>query len=101
MCTMVLKESIAYYVNNGSSVYCTFLDASKAFDRVEYSKLFRLLVKRQLPAVILRMLYNMYVIHVTCVNWNGVRSSVFIVCSMALSKEALLAQYCFVSILMI
>jgi len=40
MCTMVLKESIAYYVNNGSAVYCTFLDASKAFDRVEYSKLF-------------------------------------------------------------
>jgi len=56
MCTMVLKESIAYYVNNGSSVYCTFLDASKAFDRVKYSKLFRLLLKRQLPAVILRML---------------------------------------------
>jgi len=40
MCTVVLKESIAYYVNNGNSVYCTFLDASKAFDHVEYSKLF-------------------------------------------------------------
>ena len=37
MCTMVLKESITYYVNNGNSVYCTFLDASKAFDRVEYA----------------------------------------------------------------
>ena len=23
------------------------------------------------------MLYNMYVSHVTCVNWNGVHSSVF------------------------
>ena len=34
MCTMVLKELIAYYVNNGNSVYFTFLDASKAFDRV-------------------------------------------------------------------
>jgi len=77
MCTMVLKESIAYYVSNGNSVYCTFLDASKAFDRVEYSKLFRLLIKRQIPAVILRMLCNMYVSHVTCVDWNGVHSSVF------------------------
>ena len=66
-----------YYVNNGNSVYCTFLDASKAFDRVEYSKLFRLLIKRQIPAVILRMLCNMYVSHVTCVDWNGVHSSVF------------------------
>jgi len=36
VCTVVLKESIAYYINNGNSVYCTFLDASKAFDRVEY-----------------------------------------------------------------
>jgi len=41
-----MKESIAYYVNNGSSVYCTFPDDSKVFDRVEYSKLFRLLLKR-------------------------------------------------------
>jgi len=73
MCTMVMKESIAYYVNNGSSVYCTFLDASNAFDRVEYSKLFRLLMKRQIPAVTLCMLYR----HVTCVDWNGVCSSVF------------------------
>ena len=50
MCTMVLKESIAYYFNNGNSMYCTFLDASKAFDRVEYSKLFCLLIKR--PSVL-------------------------------------------------
>ena len=38
MCTMVLKEAIAYYVNNGSSVFCTLLDATKAFDRVEYEE---------------------------------------------------------------
>ena len=42
MCTMILKESIAYYVNHNSSVYCTFLDASKAFDRVAYCQMFRL-----------------------------------------------------------
>ena len=34
MCTMVLTEAMAYYVNNGSSVFCTLLDATKAFDRV-------------------------------------------------------------------
>ena len=44
MCTMVLKEAIAYYVNNGSSVFCTLLDATKAFDRVEYVRLFKLLM---------------------------------------------------------
>ena len=48
-CTMVLKEAIAYYVNNGSSVFCTLLDATKAFDRVEYVKMFTLLLDRKLP----------------------------------------------------
>ena len=33
-CTFVLKETLAYYVDNKSSVYCAFLDATKAFDRV-------------------------------------------------------------------
>jgi len=40
MCIMVLKETIIYYVANNSSVYCSFLNASKAFDRVQYCKLF-------------------------------------------------------------
>ena len=46
MCIMLHKETISYYVKNQSSVFCTFLDASKAFDRVHFCKLFRLLVKR-------------------------------------------------------
>ena len=35
MCSLVLKETIEYYVHNSSTVYCTLLDATKAFDRVE------------------------------------------------------------------
>ena len=38
MCTVVLKEAISYYVNNGSSVFCTLLDAAKAFDVLNMSK---------------------------------------------------------------
>jgi len=49
MCTMVLKEAIDYYTSNGSSVFCTLLDATKAFDRVDYCKLFRSLTKSDLP----------------------------------------------------
>jgi len=30
MCTMILKESVVYYLNNGSSVYCHFLDGFNA-----------------------------------------------------------------------
>ena len=29
-CTMVVKEAIEYYVNNGSPVFCTMLDATNA-----------------------------------------------------------------------
>ena len=77
MCTMVLKETIAYYINNGSPVYCSFLDASKAFDRIEYCKLFRMLMKRQLPFVVLRFLMNMYVKSSARIKWDDIFSGVF------------------------
>jgi len=34
LCTFVLKETLSYYAGNQSFVFCTFLDATKAFDRV-------------------------------------------------------------------
>ena len=46
MCTLVSKDTIEYYSINGSVVYCTVLDATKAFDRVNYYKLFRILLQR-------------------------------------------------------
>ena len=61
-CTFVLKESLAYYVENQSAVYCAFLDATKAFDRVNYCKLFRLLLRRNLPACYIRVLLNFILI---------------------------------------
>ena len=77
MCTIVLKEDIAYYVINSSSVFCTLLDATKAFDRVEYVKMFKLLIDRKLPPVCIRLLVNMYTSQVTRVEWNGVCSDYF------------------------
>ena len=74
---MILKETVAFYVNNGSPIYCTFLGASKALDRVEYRKLFRLLLKRKLLLIVLCMLYNICVSHRTRVEWNGVWSDAF------------------------
>ena len=79
MCTMVLKEAISYYVNNGSSVFCTLLDATKAFDRVEYVKLFKLLMGRDISSVSRRLLLNMYTCHGKRIAWNGVCSDSFFV----------------------
>jgi hypothetical protein len=79
MCSLVLKECIAYYTSNNSSVYCTMLDATKAFDRVEYCKLFRKLMSRKIPAVIIRLILNIYVNHTTRIAWNGIHSDQFCV----------------------
>jgi hypothetical protein len=77
MCTMLLKETIAYYLSSNSSVYCIMLDATKAFDRVNYSKLFRELITRRLPFVYIRFLLYLYTNHVASVFWNGTRSADF------------------------
>ena len=77
-CTFVLKEALAYYVDNKSSVYCAFLDATKAFDRVNYCKLFRLLVKRNLPPLLLRVMLNSYISNFVRVSWSGYFSEYFL-----------------------
>lgn len=74
MCTAVLKEAVAYYTSNQSSVYCVFLDATKAFDRVNYAKLFSILIERKLPPVLLRFMLNLYSDQLTRVSWNNVFS---------------------------
>ena len=40
MCTFAVVETIEYYKTKGSNVHVLLLDASKAFDRVNYIKLF-------------------------------------------------------------
>jgi len=74
---MVLKETIEYYRSNRGTTYCVMLDATKAFDRVQYCKLFRKLIDRKLPLVIIRFLLNMYTMHQTHVEWNGAYSQWF------------------------
>ena len=59
-CTFVVKETVQYYLNGGSIVYAMLLDASKAFDRVQFIKLFRLLLSRGLCPVIYRLIATLY-----------------------------------------
>jgi hypothetical protein len=77
MCSMILKETLEYYRRNKSTVYCTMLDATKAFDRVEYCKLVRLLLKKNVPPIIIRILLHMYLFHFTKVAWNRTCSNSF------------------------
>ena len=76
-CTFVLKETINYYIKNGGQVFLTLLDASKAFDRVNYIKLFRLLIKKGLCPLMARFLLCMYTNQLIRVRWNDYTTQTF------------------------
>ena len=60
ICTTLLKDTIGYYTENGSDSYLLLVDTSKAFDSVEYVKLFTILRDRGLCPIFLRLIMNMY-----------------------------------------
>ena len=47
LCTAIYIETINHYVNKGSNVYSCLLDASKAFDKVHWGRLFKILIERK------------------------------------------------------
>ena len=49
MCFFMMKELVRYYIEHGSCMYVTYLDASKAFDRVNHQKLFSKLIEAGAP----------------------------------------------------
>ena len=56
MAASVVNETVDYYTKRGGTVYGLALDASKAFDRVEFTKLFECLLKRNVNLVVVRFL---------------------------------------------
>ena len=79
MCTSMVRETITYFVHKGANVYSLVLDATKAFDRVNYCKLFRILLERKVCPLICRLLLNMYVNQKLRVKWAGTYSEEFTV----------------------
>ncbi|CAL4098644.1 unnamed protein product [Meganyctiphanes norvegica] len=53
------------------------LDASKAFDKIDFIKLFEKLIKRGLSPIIIRLILNMYVFQKFQIKWNHVISNMF------------------------
>ena len=65
------------YNRNGSNVYSCLLDASKAFDKIHYGKLFNVLLRKDVPFCIIRILLDAYTRRQARVLWNTCTSDYF------------------------
>ena len=76
-CTFNLIETIQYYNFQHSDVHVLLLDATKAFDRVEYCRLFNLLLERNVSPLVIRLLLFMYTEQSIQVKWKSTMSEAF------------------------
>ena len=93
-CIFVLKELVESYRVAGGSVFLCFLDASKAFDRVDHSILFDKLHKRNVPGYITRILAYWYAKQTMRVRWGNVLSAEFNVTN-GVRQGGILSPYLF------
>ena len=87
--TSIFKEVIDSYRVLNSSMFACFLDASKAFDRVNHGLLFRKLMQRGVPGYIIRFLAVWYTQQMMFVRWGNVLSEPF-----SVSNGVRQGEYC-------
>ena len=75
MCTALVKEVVSYYNGRNTNVYACLLDATKAFDCVRYDKLFELLLKKDIPGTVIRLLLDSYTRQYAYMRWNNCMST--------------------------
>ena len=71
MCTWTAASVIGHFNRAGNDVFGALLDCSKAFDMVEWVKLFQELIKKKVSFVFLRVLLFIYQEQSCDVSWNG------------------------------
>ena len=76
LCSWTVKETINYFLNRDTPVFACFLDMTKAFDLVNYSKLFAKL-KDKVSPIFLRLLCYIYLNQMCNVSWNNSQSCLF------------------------
>ena len=77
LCIFTVKSVIKYYNLCNSPVFTCFLDASKAYDRVNHWTLFKKLLKRSVSIIVVQMLMFWYSKQEVCIRWGTEMSSYF------------------------
>ena len=73
----LFQETIEYFLSRGSSIFVAALDFQKAFDRINFFKLFTSLIKSGLPRSVINILLNWYINLSVCVKWGSTLSTSF------------------------
>ena len=77
ICSNVFKQTVNYYVNRGSHVFACFIDFRKAFDYVNYWKLFTKSLQDNIDSNIVSLLAYWYSHQELCVRWISNMSGFF------------------------
>ena len=78
-CIYTLKEFIEYYKQRNTTIFVTFLDASKAFDRIDHWLLFKKLIDKHVLLFIIRLLVCWYSTQKMHIRWGNTVTSSFLV----------------------
>ena len=100
MSVFLLKQTINSYVESNTCAFSVFLDATKAFDRVNHYKLFKKLIARHVPMCFVHLLQYWYAHHTMLVKWGNCLSESFLITN-GVRQGGVLSPYPFLSILMI
>ena len=94
MAVYAFKEIVDHYLRNRSPVFVCFLDARKAFDRVNHWTLFNKLLRREVNADIVQLLVKWYETQKFHVLWGNTLSEGFSVTN-GVRQGGILSPYLF------
>ena len=94
MLIFLFQELFQHHIANGSSIYVNMVDASKAFDKVNHSKLFTKLIDRGCPSFIVRIFYYWYSTKKFTVRWCRSISE-FVTVSNGIKQGGILSPHLF------